>query len=61
MAARISARDFPFTRDLYNQTIDINKKIGILSSLRSCMRLTLHNRGKEKIEAITVNAKRPSI
>jgi hypothetical protein len=41
-------------KDLYDQTIDINKKIGILSSLRSYMRLTLHNRGKEKIEAITV-------
>jgi hypothetical protein len=41
-------------RDLYNQAIDINKKLDILSSLRSYMRLTLHNHGKEKIDAITV-------
>jgi hypothetical protein len=43
-------------KDLYTGSIiqpDI-KKLDILSSLRSYMQLTLHNHGKEKIEAITV-------
>jgi hypothetical protein len=45
-------------KDFYTQLIelDIQRKLDILSSLHSYMRLTLHNHGTEKIEAITVTA-----